>query len=119
MHFIKKSTNQHVPWNKGKLTGEKPPLQLKHVWAIRTTLQLDGRLRDLALFNIAIDRKLRGCDVVNRAETCYVSSDREPVALFTHWAGLDTASVPFFGISALGGDSSKGVSHENSGQRRQ
>ena len=65
MHFFKKATNQHVPWNKGKLTGQKPPLQLKHVWAIRTTLQLDGRLRDLALFNIAIDSKLRGCDVVS------------------------------------------------------
>ena len=65
MHFFKKATNQHVPWNKGKLTGQKPPLQLKHVWAIRTTLQLDGRIRDLALFNIAIDSKLRGCDVVS------------------------------------------------------
>ena len=54
-----------VPWNKGKLIGQKPPLQPKHVWAIRTRLQLAGRKRDLALFNIAIDSKLRGCDVVN------------------------------------------------------
>lgn len=52
------------PWNKGKLIGQKPPLQPKHVWAIRARLQLDGRIRDLALFNIAIDSKLRGCDVV-------------------------------------------------------
>ena len=52
------------PWNKGKLVGQKPPLQPKHVWAIRTKLQLDGRVRDLALFNVAIDSKLRGCDVV-------------------------------------------------------
>lgn len=65
MRFFKKVTAQHVPWNKGKLTGQKPPLQLKHVWAIRTTLQLDGRIRDLALFNLAIDSKLRGCDVVS------------------------------------------------------
>jgi len=65
MLFFKKTTPQHVPWNKGKLTGQKPPLQLKHVWAIRTTLQLDGRIRDLALFNLAIDSKLRGCDVVS------------------------------------------------------
>ncbi len=65
MRFFNKMTSQHVPWNKGKLTGQKPPLQLKHVWAIRTTLQLDGRIRDLALFNIAIDSKLRGCDVVS------------------------------------------------------
>lgn len=52
-------------WNKGKLIGPKPPLQPKHVWAIRTRLQLAGRTRDLALFNLAIDSKLRGCDVVN------------------------------------------------------
>jgi len=53
-----------VPWNKGKLTGQKPPLLPKHVWAIRTQLQLTGRVRDLALFNLAIDSKLRGCDLV-------------------------------------------------------
>lgn len=65
MRFFKQATLQYVPWNKGKLTGPKPPLQLKHVWAIRTTLQLDRRIRDLALFNLAIDSKLRGCDVVS------------------------------------------------------
>lgn len=53
------------PWNKGKLIGTKPPLRLKHVWAIRTRLQLDRRTRDLALFNLAIDSKLRGCDLVS------------------------------------------------------
>src|ERR1700694_4986990 len=52
------------PWNKGKLTGAKPPLRPKHVWAVRTRLQLANRLRDLALFDLAIDSKLRGCDVV-------------------------------------------------------
>ena len=52
------------PWNKGKLVGAKPPLRPAHVWAIRTKLQLEGRVRDLALFNLAIDSKLRGCDVV-------------------------------------------------------
>jgi integrase len=52
------------PWNKGKLTGPKPPLQLKHVWAIRSNLQLAGNLRDLCLFNLAVDSKLRACDVV-------------------------------------------------------
>lgn len=52
------------PWNKGKLIGPKPPLRPKHVWAIRTKLQLEKRTRDLALFNLAIDSKLRGCDVV-------------------------------------------------------
>ena len=53
------------PWNKGKLIGAKPPLRAKHVWSIRTRLQLEGRTRDLALFNLAIDSKLRGCDVVS------------------------------------------------------
>src|SRR5262252_4652398 len=53
-----------TPWNKGKLTGAKPPLRPKHVWAVRTRLQLANRLRDLALFDLAIDSKLRGCDVV-------------------------------------------------------
>jgi integrase len=52
------------PWNKGKLIGQKPALRPKHVWSIRTKLQMDGRMRDLAMFNLAIDSKLRGCDVV-------------------------------------------------------
>ncbi len=52
------------PWNKGKLIGAKPPLRQGHVWSIRTRLQLEKRIRDLALFNLAIDSKLRGCDVV-------------------------------------------------------
>jgi len=55
---------KRVPWNKGKLTGAKPPLRPKHVWSIRTKLQIEGRARDLAMFNLAIDGKLRGCDVV-------------------------------------------------------
>ena len=52
-------------WNKGKLIGPKPPLRPKYVWSIRTKLQLQGRTRDLAMFNLAIDSKLRGCDVVS------------------------------------------------------
>jgi integrase len=57
-------TNKRTPWNKGKLIGARPPLRPKHVWSIRTRLLLQGRIRDLALFNLAIDSKLRGCDVV-------------------------------------------------------
>ena len=53
-----------TPWNKGKLVGAKPPLRPSHVWSIRTKLQIEDRRRDLALFNLAIDSKLRGCDVV-------------------------------------------------------
>ena len=52
------------PWNSGRLIGQKPPLKMREVWAIRTRLQLANRLRDLALFNVAIDSKLRGCDIV-------------------------------------------------------
>src|ERR1700682_5057344 len=59
------TTNGRVtPWNKGKLLGQKPPLKLKEIWAIRIRLQLDHRTRDLALFNLAVDSKLRGCDLV-------------------------------------------------------
>jgi integrase len=58
------SAPKPTPWNKGKLTGAKPPLRPKHVWSIRTKLQVEGRTRDLAMFNLAIDSKLRGCDVV-------------------------------------------------------
>ncbi len=53
------------PWNKGKMIGAKPPLRPKHMWSIRTKLQVEGRKRDLALFNLAIDSKLRGCGVVS------------------------------------------------------
>ena len=53
-----------MPWNKGKLIGAKPPLRPKHVWSIRTRLMVEARTRDLAMFNLAIDSKLRGCDVV-------------------------------------------------------
>jgi integrase len=55
---------KRTAWNKGKLIGAKPPLRPKHVWSIRTKLQVEGRMRDLAMFNLAIDSKLRGCDVV-------------------------------------------------------
>ena len=55
---------QHVPWNKGKLVGQKAPLKLKDIWAIRVRLQIGSRTRELALFNLAIDSKLRSCDLV-------------------------------------------------------
>ena len=65
MNAISKTDHGHDPWNKGKLIGQKPPLKLKEIWAIRTRLQLDKRIRELALFNLAIDSKLRGCDLVS------------------------------------------------------
>ena len=59
-----KTSGRVTPWNKGKLLGQKPPLKPKEIWAIRIRLQLDHRTRELALFNLAIDSKLRGCDLV-------------------------------------------------------
>ena len=74
---------RRTPWNKGKMIGAKPPLRTKNVWSIRTNLQVAGRIRDLAMFNLAIDSKLRGCDVV--------SLRVEDVA--PHGMALDRASV--------------------------
>jgi len=53
-----------APWNKGRFVGPKPPLEPKQVWAVRLHLQREERLRDLAMFDLAIDGKLRGCDLV-------------------------------------------------------
>lgn len=53
-----------IPWHKGGLIGQKLPLKLKEIWAIRVRLQLAQHIRDLALFNLAIYSKLRGCDLV-------------------------------------------------------
>jgi integrase len=52
------------PWNKGKVVGQKAPFKLKDIWALRIRLQMEGRVRELALFNLGIDSKLRGCDLV-------------------------------------------------------
>lgn len=53
-----------APWNKGKMTGQEAPLKLREIWAIRVRLQLGDKKRDLALFNLAIDSKLRACDLI-------------------------------------------------------
>lgn len=58
------STSRRAPWNKGQLVGQKRPLKPKDVWSIRARLEIDGRERDLALFNLAIDSKLRASDLV-------------------------------------------------------
>lgn len=55
---------KQLPWNKGLVIGQKPPLKLKQIWSIRIRLQIANRLRELALFNLAIDSKLRSCDLV-------------------------------------------------------
>src|SRR5450631_4158350 len=53
------------PWNKGKIVGQKVPFKPKDIWALRVRLQMEGRARELALFNLGIDSKLRGCDLVS------------------------------------------------------
>ncbi len=58
------ATSQRPAWNAGMIVGPKAPLKPKHIWEIRTRLKMAAKLRDLALFNLAIDSKLRGCDVV-------------------------------------------------------
>ncbi len=63
-------------WNKGRLVGQKRPLLPKQVWAIRARLELAGNLRNVALFNVAIDSKLRGCDLVNLKVTDLLSGER-------------------------------------------
>ncbi|TCK33317.1 hypothetical protein B0G84_7523 [Paraburkholderia sp. BL8N3] len=63
METLNSSSARPVPWNKGRLTGQKPPLKLREIWAIRTRLQMSSNVRELALFNLAIDSKLRACDL--------------------------------------------------------
>jgi len=60
-------------WNKGRIVGQKAPFKLKDIWALRVRLQMNGRVRELALFNLGIDSKLRGCDLValNVRDVCH------------------------------------------------
>lgn len=69
-------TQKRKAWNKGRIMGQKRPLLPKQVWAIRARLELAGNLRDLALFNVAIDSKLRGCDLVKLTVADLVKDDR-------------------------------------------
>lgn len=63
--YLQAENEQHrAPWNKGKLVGQKPPLKLREIWAIRIRLQIEEKHRELALFNLAIDSKLRACDLL-------------------------------------------------------
>lgn len=70
------TTPKRRAWNKGRIIGQKRPLLPKQVWAIRARLELAGNLRDLALFNVAIDSKLRGCELVRLRVKDLVSSER-------------------------------------------
>lgn len=76
MQNLRPATPKFVPWNKGKVTGQKPPLKPREVWAIRVRLQISNRVRDLALFNLAIDSKLRGCDLVHLRVEDIIQADQ-------------------------------------------
>ena len=82
-------------WNKGKITGPKPPLRPSHVWAIRAKLDLEKRTRDLAMFNLAIDSKLRGCDLVALQSMLgsYPSGSRHPTGADKKCRGASVACV--------------------------
>ena len=69
-------TPKRKAWNKGRIIGQKRPLLPKKVWAICARLELAGHLRDLLLFNVAIDSKLRGCDLVKLAVADLVKDGR-------------------------------------------
>ena len=59
------NTMHREPWNKGKIVGQKAPFKVKDIWALRVRLQMESRVRELALFNLGIDSKLRGCDLLS------------------------------------------------------
>jgi integrase len=73
-----KATGRREPWNKGKIVGQKAPLRLKDIWAIRIRLQLAERTRELALFNLAVDSKLRSCDLVKLRVRDITHGERVP-----------------------------------------
>ena len=92
MITIRNLIPRKIPWNKGKLMGQKYPLSLKQIWSIRYCLKTENRHRDIALFDLAIDSKLRACDLlglmvsdvsnneqVNRRATVLQQKTRTPV----------------------------------------
>jgi hypothetical protein len=80
------STTEHLcPWNKGRLVGQTLPLELREIWAIRMRLQLSEHSRDLALFNLAIDSKLRGCDLVSLRVRDIGQTRSNAVPQLTRW----------------------------------
>jgi hypothetical protein len=81
------------PWNKGKIVGQKAPFKLKDIWALRVRLQMEGRVRELALFNLGIDSKLRGCDLVALRVRDVCHGDQVATARHRH-AAQDSAPGP-------------------------
>ncbi len=94
MHETLCQRSNSLPWNIGKLTGQKPPLKRKQIWAIRVRLQLAERTRDLARFNLAIDSKLRSCDLV-RLRVCDVAHGNRVTPRATIMQKKTGRPVPF------------------------
>lgn len=87
MEATENTATARPPWNKGKIVGQKTPFKLKEIWAIRIRLQLAVRRRELALFNLAIDSKLRACDLVGLRvrDVCRVRVKRFGGMASTRW----------------------------------
>jgi integrase len=82
MMYLPQIVKASTPWNKGKLIGQKPPLKQREIWAIRIRLQLKRGTRELAMFNLAIDSKLRSCDLVKlTVRDVYHGNDIAPRAM--------------------------------------
>lgn len=84
-------------WNKNRIIGQTKPLQISHIWGIRIRLELEGKTRDLALFNWALDSKLRGCDLV-RLKVSDVSCGHS-ILKRTHVIQRKTGSIVQFEIT--------------------
>jgi hypothetical protein len=82
METLNPSGARRVPWNKGRLTGQKPPLKLREIWTIRTRLQMSTNARELAMSNLAIDSELRACDLTRLQvqDVCMGGQTRQSVA---------------------------------------
>jgi len=93
----------HTPWNKNRIIGQKKPLQISHIWGIRIRLELEGRTRDLALFNLGLDSKLRGCDLVKLKVSDIVCG--RSVLRRTHVVQQKTGSPVQFEITPNTGES--------------
>ena len=104
MEHLANARAAREPCNKGKLVGQKAPFKLKEIWAIRVRLQLAGRQRKLALFNLAIDSKLRACDLVKLRvrDVCHGQAMASPSDCA---AAEDTAAGPIrnYGTDSGGG----------------
>src|SRR5580692_3377238 len=98
-------SGRREPWNKGRLVGQKAPLKLRDIWAIRVRLEMTDCKRELALFNMAIDSKLRGCDLVQLRVRDVAHGDR--IAARTHHHATEDAAAG--SIRNYGADAKIGI----------